>query len=115
MIIPKLNTEERIYLATPFSDLDPRIEKIRFEVACQIAADLIVKGHIVFSPIAHSYPIHKYGGLDGKVDFWWPQNKAWIDWCTEVWVADMAGRDGSRGIKREVVYAGVIDRKVVWL
>jgi len=50
-----------IYLASPFSHPDPAVREQRFEAACRAAADLIRQGKSIFSPIAHSYGICRYG------------------------------------------------------
>jgi hypothetical protein len=58
-----------IYLASPYSHPDPAVRQERYEAVCQAAAELISRGHIVFSPVAHSHTIATYG-LPGDWEFW---------------------------------------------
>jgi hypothetical protein len=94
---------EIIYLASPFSSPDPAVEEWRFEQAAKAAATLINEGHIVFSAIAHSFPIYRYGsGLPGHWDFWERFDKAFIDMCSRAIVLKLSGWQLSRGIEAEV-------------
>ena len=50
-----------IYLASPFTHPDPIVRQARLEAACRVAAELTRQGKTVFSPIAHSCAIARYG------------------------------------------------------
>ena len=52
---------ELIYLASPYSDPDPWVKENRFLAVCTKAAKMMSEGAYVFSPIAHTHPIAKYG------------------------------------------------------
>src|SRR6056297_453184 len=69
----------RIYLAIPYS-WNPEES---FRIANEVAAELMEKGHIVFSPISHSHPICKHVSEDNKFshEFWLKQDKAWLELC----------------------------------
>lgn len=58
------------YLASPYSHPDPEVRAYRFRVACVAAAELMRRGEVVVSPIAHSHPIAVYGKLQGDFDTW---------------------------------------------
>ena len=102
----------KIYLAGPYSDPNPTIRHKRFEALNAIAANIMEDGHIVFSPISHSHPIAVQCGLPKGFEFWFEWNKNFIDWCDEVWVADLPGRDESAGLLAEIEYAGSIGKPV---
>ena len=108
---------KKIYLASPYSHKDPIIQEKRFYHVCVIAGRLMQEQNVaIFSPIAHSYPIYLHSAYVGDgFDYWRPFNESWIDWCDELWVADMSGRDESKGIKQEVAYAKDTGKAVVWL
>lgn len=111
--------EKRVYLCSPYSDPDLDVRRLRYQGVCKIAADLM-RQHpdmMIFSPIAHSHSLFIYGKLDsGGIDFWWPYNKSWIDWSTDLYVADMVGRDESVGINDfEVPYARDTGKDIKWL
>ncbi len=48
---------EKIYLATPYTDFDPAVRAARFFAVNKVAAHLMKKGFLVFSPISHTHPI----------------------------------------------------------
>ena len=41
---------KKIYLATPYSHRDPEIRRARFDEVNKIAAKLMCKGYLVFTP-----------------------------------------------------------------
>lgn len=104
---------KKIYLASPYSSNNKEIEEQRFKAICKIAGELILKGYFIFSPIAHSHSIHIYGNLKSKTAFWEKFNNSWIDWCDELWIANMPYWFDSKGISREVKYAKSIGKKIV--
>ena len=110
---------EMVYLASPYSvgkkgaygngDLGKatgNMKTRRYKAACKKAAELMDKGFIVFSPIAHSHSIEKEGmeGIrDG--DFWLSQDLEIVRRCDKVFVYKMEGWELSRGIAREIAFA----------
>ena len=58
-----------IYVASPYSHADARVREQRFDAACRAAAALMRDGQRVFSPVAHSAPIARYG-LPTDWAFW---------------------------------------------
>ena len=64
-----------IYLASPYWNHNPRVRRERFEHTCRIAAVLMLRGDVVFSPVAHSHCVAKHGKLSaGSHDFWMKQD-----------------------------------------
>lgn len=63
-----------VYLASPYSHESANIRELRYRTAVQAAAQLMLKGLAVFSPIAHSHDIGLV--LDKPVDhdFWMRQD-----------------------------------------
>lgn len=90
-----------IYLATPYSDPDPRVRRLRYVVACRIAGDLIQRGHHIYSPISHGYGIERASTMQGDVEAWRRHNRAFFDVATQLWVAQMPGWDTSAGVREE--------------
>lgn len=90
------------YLASPYSDPDPGVRDQRFRAACRAAARLMLDGP-VFSPIAHSHPIEKYGMADKPPhEFWMRQDIAVLRHCERLVVLCLDGWDRSRGVNEEV-------------
>jgi len=50
-----------IYLASPYTHVDPAVREQRFQAACHATARLLQAGHAVFSPIVHGHPLTGHG------------------------------------------------------
>ena len=96
----------KIYLATPYSHKDLSVRIDRFNKINVIAAKLIKKGYVVFSPISHSHPIEQTGRL-GETDwaFWKAQDEPLVDWCDQIWIVTMDGWIDSVGVQCELEMA----------
>jgi hypothetical protein len=95
-----------IYLASPYSKY-PGGRNAAFLAACDKAAELMLQGHLIFCPIAHSHPIENIG-MDGEIkdgDFWLKQDFAVLSKCDELWVYQMPGWDTSYGVGKEIEFA----------
>ena len=103
-----------IYLASPYSHPDPAVREARFEAVCRVAARLIKRGYIVFSPIAHSHPMVRYG-LPDDWKFWSQQDRRFLEACDELWVLTLDGWQQSIGIQAEVAIARELGKPVRWI
>ena len=103
-----------IYLASPFTHDDPAIRQQRFESACRAAAALICRGKTVFSPIAHSFAICRYGvPLDWR--FWQQHDQRYLEVCDEVVVLMLDGWRESVGVQAEIAIARKLGKPVTFL
>lgn len=95
-----------IYLASPYSHPDPEVRERRFEAACRAAGRLMLKGKVVFSPVAHSHPIERIG-LDRRYgqDFWLRQDIPFLRGAAELCVLKLPGWEQSIGVEAEIQYA----------
>ena len=59
-----------IYLASPYFSDSPALMSERFKAACLVAGQLMERGEVVFSPIAHGHPISLYSGAARDWRFW---------------------------------------------
>lgn len=94
--------QQLIYMATPYSHNDRCVRLDRYSAACRVAADLIQKGHLVFSPIAHSHPITMRGGLPLGFDYWKAFDLHMLRLCDKVIVVKMTGWKESIGVQAEI-------------
>ena len=102
-----------IYLASPFTHDDPAIRQQRFEAACRAAAALICRGQTVFSPIAHSYVICRYGvPLDWR--FWQRHDRRYLEVCDEVVVLMLDGWRESVGVQAEIAIARELGKPITF-
>ena len=92
----------KIYLASPYSHANPDVRETRFELAAKAAAELMRRGNLVFSPIAHSHPLATFGGLRGDWNFWREFDHSFFEWADELWVLELPGWDTSPGIADEL-------------
>jgi hypothetical protein len=90
------------YLATPYSKYAKGIE-VAFADAAALAARLLVAGHKVYSPIAHTHPLAVHGKLD-PLDhaIWLPFDGAMMRACDAILVAHMDGWQQSKGVLHEI-------------
>lgn len=102
----------RIYLAAPYSD-DPLRGYVESSKA---AARLMDAGNVVFSPLSHSHPISHHGKLDPMDHaFWLHQDLSWLRECDVLMVLQLPGWEISKGVRREIDYAGTLQIPVVFL
>lgn len=109
-----------IYLASPYSvgpegaygaedtgTASTNMKTRRFKAACKKAAQLMLQGEVVFSPIAHSHSI-ELEGMNGEIksgNFWLDQDLSILAKCNKLVVYRLKGWERSRGIAREIACA----------
>ncbi len=95
------------YLAIAFTSTDPRQEQYRFELANRAAAELMSEGRVVFSPISHSYPIHRHLTVPDDFHFWMEQDLPILKLCGELIVCDegTGAYKHSKGVQEEIRFA----------
>ena len=104
-----------IYLASPYSHDDPDVRQDRFNAVCLKAAELMLKGYFVFSPIAHTHPIALASDLPKGFDYWQEYNEKMIGLCDKVFVYRLDGWEESEGIAGEIEYAKELGKEVRYL
>lgn len=102
----------RIYLASPYSHPDADVREERFQAVCVAAAGLMSKGHMVFSPIAHSHCIAKAGKLPTDWTYWKRIDEVEIAASAEVWVLMLPGWHVSTGVREELAVAAKLGKPV---
>ena len=103
-----------IYLCSPYTSDDPAVRQRRSEAACRAAAELIRRGHEVFSPIAHSHAICAFGvPLDWR--FWSRHDRRYLEACDEVAVLMLDGWQQSVGVQAEATIARELGKPVTYL
>lgn len=103
----------KIYLAIPYSGMGEK----SFKISNEVSAELMNKGHIVFSPISHSHPIAISHNLPTDWEFWKKFDESFIEWCDELWVI-IVGENGhelcnkSKGVTEEIKIAKSLNKEV---
>lgn len=104
-VIEELGAAEGFaYLATPYTRFPSGIYRAA-KLACRAADDLMSKGLVVFSPIAHSHAIAHGGALD-PLDhaFWMRQCRPLMEAASALIVVQVPGWQASRGVAAEIAF-----------
>jgi len=104
-----------IYLASPFSDQEPKVRQQRFDAVCEVAARLMRNGMKIFSPIAHSYPIAQHGLPLTEWNFWEEMDREHLEHCTHLIVLMLDGWEQSVGVQAEIKMAREMGKPVTFL
>jgi len=91
-----------IYPATPYSHPNPEVREMRFLTVNAIAAIMMAKGRMVYSPISQSHPIALAGDLPVSWEYWEAYDRKILSICSEVLVACQPGWKDSVGLAAEV-------------
>src|SRR5574341_679558 len=96
-----------VYLASPYTPHAGESVQDRVDAACKHAAQLMVAGNCVFSPIAHSHYVAEHLHDDLRLDheFWMGQDLAILRHAEKVVVLCLPGWQASEGVAREIATA----------
>lgn len=98
------------YLAAPYSSIHIHIRDRRYHQIAFVAAKLISRGELIYSPItAHHHLAIDYD-LPADADYWLRQNLAFLGHCGKLYVLQLDGWKDSQGVKIEIDYA--TDREI---
>lgn len=107
---------KKIYLATIYStDSTPALRVARFEAVNKVAAKLMLKGHLVFSPISHGHPIALAGDLPKDWEYWRHCARTFVAWCDEMHVFMQKGWEGSVGVHAEKLIALEMSKPIKYI
>lgn len=106
--------QKRIYLASPYTSPDSGIRRLRYKFACTVAAEIMKKGDLVFSPIAHSHVLAENYQLPHDFNFWQSWCLSFLrHWATHFCILDIPGWQESKGIMAEKKLADELGLPVV--
>jgi hypothetical protein len=96
---------ELIYLASPYSNPDPRIEQKRYRDALSFTGTALRAGRNIFSPIAYGHQFQINGYMQGDAASWQAFNQSMMEACTLFWVLKLPGWEESKGVIAELDWA----------
>ena len=99
-----------MYLASPYSHPDEAVRNLRYLAARDTAAQLMLDGTLVFSPIVHCRWLSVDCGLRDDMDFWREYDFAMIEALPRFGILELPGWSRSKGIKEETDFANSIER-----
>ena len=94
-----------VYLATPYSHPETEVKERRFQVVNKKAAELMVAGVLIFSPISHTHPIALAGDLPTGWAFWEKYDRVILVACVKIIVLRQEGWEASTGVRAEIQLA----------
>jgi hypothetical protein len=103
--IERIKMSKLTYLASPYSKF-PGGRRAAYVLACNKAAELMLKGENIFCPIAHSHAVEVIG-MDTvqNGDWWLKQDFAILERCDKLIVYKMEGWEQSHGVAEEIKFA----------
>lgn len=96
-----------VYVASPYTHTLPAVRELRYREVSRYAADLMIQGYAVFSPISHSHHIAEYM-TPAKVcdhNFWMTADLPILEKASAVHVLTLPGWESSRGVNEEIAHA----------
>ena len=106
---------KKIYLASPYSHTDLRVVQNRAIAVCRKTGEILQKGYLVFSPIAHCHFIARHCKLPGTWSFWEMFDRAFIEWADEVWILRLPEWEESTGFKNEIEIAHELEKPIRYI
>jgi len=95
-----------IFLASPYTDPDPRVRRARYRAAVAFCARHVLhdqEHRPIFSPIVHSHPVAEAAPALQKepTEFWMALNAPFLEAASQLWVLGLSGWEKSEGIAAE--------------
>ena len=105
----------KVYLAIPYT-FNPELSH---KIANKVAAELMDKGDVVFSPISHSHCIadHLPDLVRTDADWWMTQDIPFVEWCDKVVIICIGEYGGeliasSKGCQMELQTARNLNKQI---
>lgn len=99
-----------IYLASPFSHINPAVRQHRFEQARRFTIEGLRAGHAIFSPIVYGMDMEKEIGT--AFEPWQALNDSMILASEQVWCLCLDGWSDSRGVRHELEFAHELGKHI---
>lgn len=106
---------ELIYLASPFTTDDLFEKEMRFLAACDASGFLMQQDRVVFSPIAHGWPIAKIRNISTDWSYWEKACTVMLERCQVIIVLMLPGWKESTGVKDELKIAKKLGLKIQFM
>lgn len=87
-----------IYIASPYSSPIPELIEERVRLVTQFVDELIIEGHVAFSPIMYCHPIAKRLGKGTTAADWLAFNMSVLRRCECAWFLRLPGWELSKGM-----------------
>ena len=103
-----------VYVAMPYSHPNPDVIAERMEVFYKIAADLLLQGKMVISPVLN-HSICKRYNVPSDYKFWGDYSRTLLSKCDEIVVLEMDGWTRSAGVIDEIATAKDLHIPIIFM
>ena len=93
-----------IYLASPYSDPDPIVRRVRYERTRLFTHEAIQLGAILFSPIVYCHQFSVEHGAPFAASDWRDFNEWMMSKSEACWVLTLPGWEKSLGVQAEIAF-----------
>lgn len=105
-----------IYIASPYTNSDPRVVQENYLIVTKIAGDLVSKGAVAISPITYGHVIAEHTKMPTDWGFWMDFCLVLLAKCDEILVCNtMVGWKESKGVSAEIEFARKNGIKITYL
>lgn len=102
------------YLASPYTDPDPKVKQRRHRIVNYMCYYLMKKGVFVYSPLTHNLPIDQWG-FHGNWQTWKDFDHTMVSKCDGLIVLKLPGWEESQGVQAEIEYAKKLGLTIEWI
>lgn len=93
------------YVGGPYTHKDSSVQDLRGEQHCKYSAELLTAGHLVYSPIAETMMLAKYGHMVGTSwETWREKDIRQLSMHDEMIILPLDGWEESIGLRAEIKY-----------
>ncbi len=93
-----------IYLAVPYSKMPWYLRELYFNLSCEITAQVVNKGLMIFAPIVYTHPMAVNCKLPGDWAYWKAFDEHFLAFCDTIYVLRVPGWEDSIGVQAEIDY-----------
>jgi hypothetical protein len=105
-------TNHLIYVSSPYTHSDKKIEEERFEKVEEFTARLLKEGYFAYSPIVHCHALSRKYKLPTDAKYWENYNLAFLKRCSHLIVLTVEGWTKSKGIAYEIKIAKILAKPI---
>lgn len=104
-----------IYLASPYTHVDPAVMEYRYDCVQQALHHLLSKREWAYSPIVMCHPLANAYSLPLDHEYWLEFDHAMIRLLPRFMILRLDGWERSKGVAAEKAFAESLGRHVEWL
>lgn len=94
-----------IFLSSPYTHQDKKIQQERYDSLAKIAAELTANGEHSFSPIIYGLELCKYKEMPTDFEFWESFCLHFLKMADKIYVLQFDGWESSTGVQAEIKFA----------